>query len=134
MGKNRTTTNDKTKIINSVSRTIDRKIHAEKRLEERFGIEYIKISKIIKKNKYKILYREGQKKVCNFDYLGQDIYFISMYGEIKTFLTKEMVAKSYPQIFNPPRKKKKKKKKKAQKSKKKVNVFIPASQLFGDKG
>ena len=119
------------KIIRSVRRKVGRRVHAEKRLKERFGLEYIKIRNVIDNGGAKLMLtcRNGTQ-VYKLVYMEKEIYFTTFHEQIKTFLTKEMVESSYPEIFEPEKKKIKKKKRK--KKKRKQPELIPASKLFGE--
>jgi len=128
---------DKTKIITAHRRTVGRRIHSEIRLRERFDLEYTKVKNIIDNGGSKVLLEceTNGKEVRIVSYCGKDIYFIIFKDDILTFLTKEMVENSYPEIFEPPKEEKlklPKKKKSKKKSKRKQQELIPASELFKD--
>jgi hypothetical protein len=127
MGEERLRLIDKMRVMNAYCRKISRQIHAEKRLKERFDLDYSKVKKVLENSGFKILLDDGRDKVCYLSYLDNNIYFVLFHNEIKTFLTEEMVKKTYPDVFNPPKKAKKKKKKK---QKRKRSKLIPASELF----
>lgn len=132
MGK-RLSNLSRARIMNAHSRTVGRRNHAELRLVERFGVEYTKVKNIIDNGGAKLLLecRNGDRIHVMF-YMGHEIYFSTYLGEIKTFLTREMVEESFPEIFNPP-KKQKQKKKKSKKKKRPQPKLIPASELFKGK-
>jgi hypothetical protein len=125
---------NKIRIMNAHSRTVGRRVHAEARLKERFGLEYTKVKKAIDNNGFKVLFEKKRTKICYISYCDQDIYFVTSGGEISTFLTKEMVESSHPEAFEPKKKKKKKNKDKQKKRKKlrgkQAGKLIPASELF----
>ena len=120
---------NKIKIINSYRRQVGRRIHAEARLKERFGLEYSRIKNAIDNGHFRILDNVRGDKICYLKYLEHDIYFIIFRKQIKTFLTKEMLQSSHPHLFKPKTKTKKRKKRK-----KSVGELIPASKLFGKHG
>jgi hypothetical protein len=136
---------DKMKVVNADSRKVGRRVHAEKRLVERFGLDYVKVKHVIENGGAKVVLdcETNNKKVCLVSYMDCEIYFILFHGQISTFLTKEMVEKSYPEIFEPPKEKKKVKekrkltqrerqreKKKEKRKRKLRGRLIPASELF----
>jgi hypothetical protein len=120
------------RIVNSIRRKVSRRNHVEKRLKERFGLEYGKVKNVIDNGGSKVVLEcKTGNKIHYLSYMGHEIYFISYRGEIKTFLTKEMVEKSFPEVFDLPEEKKSKRKKK--KKRNKQSKLIPASELFKDK-
>jgi len=120
------------RITNAHSRTVGRRNHAEKRLEERFGLDYIKVKNVIDNGGAKFLLKcTNNDEIYHLPYLKCDIYFIIRSGEIKTFLTKEMTEISFPEIFDPPKKEKTKERRDPKgKKKRKQPQLIPASELF----
>lgn len=91
----------KIKSISSYTRKIGRRNHAELRLRERFGLDFLKIKNIIRNNGFAVLFEKnnGGDKVCHISYMGKDIYFIAYKDEIKTFMKADMIAQYYPEIF-----------------------------------
>jgi hypothetical protein len=142
--------NGRVKIRQDIKRKIGRKIHAEKRLKERFGLEYESVSNIIRSGNYKVvLHQDYGQKICNFQYKEHDIFFALREDEVKTFLTKEMVDKKKGELEEDIKKRRRQKKidrKRRSKEERKLNkmdnqprikpkpnkVLIPASELFGD--
>jgi hypothetical protein len=142
MGR-RTRVIDIAKSAKSYRRKIGRQIHAEKRLKERFGVDYNKVKNIIDNGGFKVILKQGLDELCQLSYLDKDIYFIIYQrDQIKTFFTREMVDKNFPDAFNPTAVKRKNPKvrnppeerarlrNKAERMAKQKRKFIPASKLF----